>query len=168
MDEWANLVQQHGPAVYRSAWRLLGNEADAADCYQDAFVSAVKISRRTTVRSWPALLHRLVTVRALDRLRQRARASRRREDGDPGQVPSRRAGPLEQLQADELAGRLRTVLATLPPKWAQAFCLRTFDELSYEQIAEAMDVPAAQVGVLLHRCRARLRELLDASEVHHD
>jgi len=168
MDEWSRIVQQHGQAVYRAAWRLVGNEADAADCFQDAFVSAVTISRRTTVRSWPALLHRLVTARAIDCLRRRGKLLHLHNGRDAEQAVSPRASPLAQAQANELAGRLRAVLATLPPAQAQVFCLRAFDELSYEQIAEAVGVPATQVGVLLHRARARLRELLDASEVRHE
>ena len=168
MDEWSRIVQQHGQAVYRSAWRLLGNEADAADCFQDVFVSAVEISRRTTVRSWPALLHWLVTVRALDRLRRRLKLAARHEDHHAEQLVSPRAGPLEQAQAAELAARLRAVLAELPAGQAQAFCLRVLDELSYEQIAQAMGVSVSQVGVLLHRARARLRERLDVSEVRHE
>ena len=71
MLNWDNIVALNGPLVWRTAYRLVGCEADAADCYQEAFAAALSISRRESVRNWPALLQKLATVHALDRLRRR-------------------------------------------------------------------------------------------------
>ena len=46
MTDWSQIVQEHGPLVWRTAYRLLNHEADAADCFQRTFVSA---SRRAWV-----------------------------------------------------------------------------------------------------------------------
>ena len=46
MVNWDNIVAQHGPLVWRTAYRLVGCDADAADCYQEAFAAALLISRR--------------------------------------------------------------------------------------------------------------------------
>ena len=78
MTDWRNIVSRHGPAVWRTAYRLLGAHADAADCFQEAFLAALQMSRRQRVRSWPALLQTLTTRRALDELRRRIR----RRDGE--------------------------------------------------------------------------------------
>ena len=77
MTDWSQVVKQHGPAVWKTAWRLPGNEADAADCFQNAFMAAVELSRAETARNVGALLRRLATVKALDRLRQRYRRRER-------------------------------------------------------------------------------------------
>src|SRR6185295_8536637 len=71
MMNWDDIVEQYGPLVWRTAYRLVGCDADAADCYQEAFVAALSISTREEVKNWPGLLHKLVTVQALNRLRRR-------------------------------------------------------------------------------------------------
>jgi DNA-directed RNA polymerase specialized sigma24 family protein len=80
--DWPEIVQQHGPIVWKTVYRLLSNEADAADCFQNAFMAALDVSRTQTVRNWPGLLKRLATTSALERLRQRYRQSGR-ETGLP-------------------------------------------------------------------------------------
>ena len=45
MIDWPHIVQEHGPIVWNTVSRLLDNEADAADCFQDTFVSALNLSR---------------------------------------------------------------------------------------------------------------------------
>ena len=42
MTDWEHVVRTHGPLVWQTAWRLLGQEADAADCFQETFVSAME------------------------------------------------------------------------------------------------------------------------------
>ena len=76
MTDWDRIVASHGDAVWRKAGRLLGNQADAADCYQDAFLAALEFSRRQKVRSWPGLLSKLAAFKAMDILRKRVRHSR--------------------------------------------------------------------------------------------
>src|SRR5438270_871168 len=73
MTDWSQIVQEHGPMVWRTARRLLDNDADAGDCFQRTFVSALEFARKEAVRNWAALLQRLVTARALECLRQRRR-----------------------------------------------------------------------------------------------
>src|SRR6059058_3884383 len=78
MTDWEGIVRSHGRAVWRTAWRVLADSADADDCMQEAFVDAVELSRREPVRDWGRLLTRLATSRALDRLRRRIREAKRR------------------------------------------------------------------------------------------
>jgi RNA polymerase sigma-70 factor (ECF subfamily) len=161
MDDWPTIVAGHRQLVWRTAWRLLGNHADASDCFQDAFLAALEVSRREPIRHWPALLVRLTTQRALDRLRQRMRRAVRCDDlPDPAAVASANPGPVAEAEAAELAARLRRALGKLPPRQAEVFCLRCVDGLSYSDIARELGLKTSAVGVLLHRARARLRELL--------
>ena len=73
MVDWERVVREDGPAAWRTACRLLGNRQDAQDCLQDAFADAVRLSRHEPVRNFRSLLQRIVTARAMDRLRHRYR-----------------------------------------------------------------------------------------------
>jgi len=175
MEDWDSVVRQHGPLVWKTAYRILSREADAADCFQEAFVSALQVARRQSVRNWPGLLQKLATARALDLLRKRLRENRRRlPKTDWDRVSSGGPDPLDDLQAVDLDERLRAALTTLPAQQSEVFCLRHLNDLSYEQIAAELGMTLDSVGVTLHRARTRLRELLthqcgDAGrpEVHH-
>jgi RNA polymerase sigma-70 factor, ECF subfamily len=161
MTDWPAIVRQYGPLVWQTAYRLLANDADAADCYQETFISALEFVRRGRVVNWPAFLQRLATTRAVDLLRRRARERRRSEaPAEWDLVPSSLSGPVERVEAAELAGRLREALAQLPERQAEVFCLRCVNELSYEEIAAELAISVNAVGVSLYRARARLSELL--------
>ena len=106
MTDWQRVVNEHSEAARQTAWRLLGNDADAEDCLQEAFLAAVKVSRLRRVRNWHSLLKVLATRRALDRLRRRYRRAARREDlADWAEVASANPGPPQMAEAAELAAR---------------------------------------------------------------
>jgi RNA polymerase sigma-70 factor (ECF subfamily) len=162
MVDWDAIVARDGPAVWRTAYRLVGNRADAEDCFQETFLAALPIFRRERVECPQALLQRLATARALDRLRRRYRRARRESSGliELTEVRSDDLPPPQLAESAELSERLRAALSTLPPKQAQAFCLFYLDGWDYLRIAGHLDASVSGVGVLLHRARRRLRELL--------
>jgi len=157
--DWQVVVGEYGPLVWQTAYRLLANHADAADCFQETFLAALELSRRQDVRNLPGLLVRLATTRAIDRLRQKNR-QRRTEAGDDEQPIAAGVDPLDQLEAKDLAGLLREAIAALPAQEARVFCLRHLGELSYRQIARELQIGISAVGVSLHRAKVRLREAL--------
>jgi RNA polymerase sigma-70 factor (ECF subfamily) len=161
MTDWSQVVREYGPIVWKTAYRLLNNEADAADCFQDTFVSALKLSRAETVHNWPGLLKRLATARALDRLRQRRRESSRcigmPEDFHPAE---KAPGPSRLAESIELTEHLRSALAELDAKQADVFCLACLEDFDYRHIAEQLGLTVGHVGVLLNRAKSSLRERL--------
>lgn len=164
MVDWQVIIKKHGPAVWQISYRLLGNHADAADCFQETFVSALEFCRRQRVRNFPALLARLATARAIDQLRRRFRRSRSETDAaDWTALQSKSPRPEERAQQKELTDGLRKSLSKLPPQEAQAFCLRYLNDMSYRQIANELGIKANAAGVLLHRARAKLRESFELS-----
>jgi RNA polymerase sigma factor (sigma-70 family) len=162
MTDWPALLRDHGPLVWRTAYRLLGREADAADCYQQTFLAAVELERHEPIRHWPATLKRIAAARALDRLRERYRQSTRSGDLPADQADVRMADPVDLAQAGELAVRLRIALTEIDPRQAEAFCLIALDGHSYDDAAVAMTVSANHAGVLLTRAKTALRERLHA------
>ena len=162
MTDWEHVVRMHGPLVWQTAWRLLGHESDAADCFQETFVSAMETARTQQVRDWPAFLIKLATARSIDRLRRRGREHKRLEAcPEFDNVASRQASAAEIAEQRELAHRLRRALAQLPDQQAEVFCLAALEALPHADIAAQLGITANHVGVLLHRARAALRTMLE-------
>jgi RNA polymerase sigma-70 factor (ECF subfamily) len=169
MPDWPAIVEEFGPLVWRTAYRLLGTDADAADCFQRTFLSAVEL--RDSVRNWPGLLRRLATARALEQLRHRKRSADR--FAPLPELPladETAADPLDLAAAGELADRLRDALAGIDPTQAEVFCLVCLEDVSYRDAADQLGITANHAGVLLTRARAALRDRLRAFDPanHHE
>jgi RNA polymerase sigma-70 factor (ECF subfamily) len=152
VTDWERIVREHGPRVFGTAWRILGHAADSEDVVQEVFLQAHQLHKERPVRSWSAFLRRLAACRALDRLRQR----RVTVPLDGQDTASADDSPEASAIGHELAERLRDAVARLPEREAGVFCLRYYEELSYEEIAEALDIRVGAVGVALHKARAKL------------
>jgi RNA polymerase sigma-70 factor (ECF subfamily) len=111
------------------------------------------------------MLCRLASCRALDRLRAR----RNIVTLDKLDLPALNGGPEEDAVGNELAERLRLALLELPRQEAAAFCLRYFEDLSYQEIAEALNTTPGAAGNALFKARAHLEHaLLEPSEENSD
>ena len=173
MTDWPQIITEYGPLVWRTAQRLLRHEADAADCFQRTFISAVEVTKRETVRNWPGLLCRLATARALEQLRQRSIERERFAVSKNGShvdaaVDHRNTIPDLTAQADELAETLRNALSKIDPRQAEVFCHVCLDEFSYAETAEQLGMTPNHVGVLLNRAKAALREQLESFHLSED
>jgi RNA polymerase sigma-70 factor (ECF subfamily) len=164
--DWSELVEQHGPDVWRTAYRLLSNREDASDVYQETFLQAVEFARRQQVTCWPAVLKRIVTARSLDQLRRRYRAAARRESfaaiNEPAEVAPTPDGLAQLREGMEL---LRQAMTELPSNHAEVFWLCEVEMLSHTDIAKQLDATTEQVSVWLHRAKKKLRTLLTARGV---
>ena len=160
MPDWQEILSREGPAVWRTAYRILGNRADADECFQEAFLAALEVSRRERVEHWRALLQRLATARAVDRLRERVRRRSREQPADMNALCDAESQPTPDAEDAEFSERLRVAIARIPRKQAQVFSLHCLDDWSYQEIAGHMGISINAVGVLLHRGRKHLRRLL--------
>lgn len=167
MTNWDTIVANDGPLVWRTLWRLLARRDDVEECFQETFLAALKLSRRQTVESWPALLCSVATARGIDRLRKRYRRVDVGENGSHGSTDRRLAetmstepSPAEHAVATELSEQLRHALSQLPKKQAEAFSLYALCGWSHREIGERTEMTENAVGVTIHRARQRLRELL--------
>jgi RNA polymerase sigma-70 factor (ECF subfamily) len=160
MIDWEGILRRDGPAVWKTAWKVLGDRADADECFQEACLAAVEYSKKNKVQQWRPFLHRLATTRAIDRLRQRARRRRRETPLTPDLNLTGGASPPQLAEESEQVDRLRLAITELPPKQAEAFCLFHMSGWSYAEIADALNVSSDLVGVWLQRGRDRLRKIL--------
>jgi RNA polymerase sigma-70 factor (ECF subfamily) len=156
VTDWDSIVSEHGTIVFATAWRILGHAADTEDVVQEVFLQAYQVQQEETVRCWEALLRRLATCRALDRLRQR----RFLLPLDGPILANSSYNPEAVAVERELANRLRDALVLLPPREATVFCLRHFDDLSYEEIAQTLQIQVGAVATALYKARARLESAL--------
>ncbi len=165
MTNWEAIIEQHGRAVWQVVYRLLGNHEDAADCFQETFVSALEVSRSRRVRNWAGLLKVLAMRRALDGLRSRVRQKCRSEHvADLSGVPCENPDPAHNMELLELGERLRSALGQLPPRQAEVLCLRYFHQMDDGEIARQAGIKRDSVRVVLHRARMQLRQFLARSE----
>ncbi len=159
---YAMLVTRYRVRLIALARRMLGaSQEEAEDVVQEAFVAAYQARQRyrrgEPFRAW---LYRIAINRCIDRQRAQARRPTPApidavmDPADPA------AGPLEALLGDERDQRLQTAVEGLPPKYRAIFLLRHLDDLSYEEIAVATELPLGTVKTHLFRARAQLRESL--------
>jgi len=160
MIDWDELLRREGTAVWRTAFRLVRNQADADECFQETFLAALEVSARQSVGNWPALLQQLATRRAIDRIRKRLRRRRYEEIADLALAEGSASDPSQPAESAELTAALRWALAQLPPQQVEMFCLHELEDWSCQQIGDRMGMSANAVGVSLHRTRSKLQELL--------
>jgi RNA polymerase sigma-70 factor (ECF subfamily) len=161
VNDWSTIVEEHGPDVWRTAFRLLSNHEDASDCYQETFLAAVEFARRQKVACWPAVLKRIVTARALDQLRRRYRAAGRTQRLDDADDPAERSPSPDALaQLRESMQQLRQALTEIQATQAEVFWLSEVEMLSHADIAAQLGATTQQVALWLHRGKKSLRKLL--------
>jgi len=161
MEDWPDILETHGPAVWRTVYRLLGQQADAWDCYQETFLAAYQATAREPVNHWPSFLVSLATRRAIDHLRRRGRSRRRLASLDSVPEPVGRGGsPVEHAQGAERLDQVRTLLASLPEKQSTVFWLSSVEGMGHADISAQLGISPGEVRVLLHRAKARLRAVL--------
>ena len=161
MADWKTTIEMYGPDVWRIVYRIVGNEADASDCFQEVFLAVVQSARKKPVRNMPGFLRLLAVQRSIDYLRSRRKHRlTTAESPNAKEVAGNLPSPDQPIQSDELVAAVRRALAELPPAEAEAFTLRAFQDLSYRQIAQTMRVKESYAGVLINRARAKLQELL--------
>jgi RNA polymerase sigma-70 factor (ECF subfamily) len=158
---WDEVVREHADRVYRLAFRLSGNRADAEDLTQETFVRVFRSLAEYTPGTFEGWLHRITTNLFLDlaRRRQRIRFESLPEDASD-RLPSADAGPEQAYSANHLDPEIQAALDELPPDFRAAVVLCDLEQLSYEEIAATLNVKVGTVRSRIHRGRVLLRDAL--------
>ncbi len=164
-DAGREFFVRHRAGAFRIAYRLLGNEADAMDVVEDAFVkllgAAGKFRGEAKARTW---FYRIVTNTALDLRRRRGRYVTMEAADDALAVkdllPSRERGPLEAALGAETRSRIDQALAALSDKHRAVFLLTVVEGLSYKEAAEVLEISAGTVMSRLFYARKYLQKSL--------
>ena len=158
--ELEKIVTEYSPFVWKICYRLVGNHADAEDCFQETFISMMDVIRRQKIRSTKAMLIRLATNKSIDRLRQRSRKSEPVSIPEHLEIVGNDRSPVQGVESKELAEQLRTALVQLSAQEAAAFCMRYLNELDYGRIASELGTKRNNARVLVHRAKGKLSQLL--------
>jgi RNA polymerase sigma factor (sigma-70 family) len=162
LPSWDEIVRTHSARVYRLAYRLTGNQHDAEDLTQEVFVRVFRSLSSYTPGTFEGWLYRITTNLFLDGARRKQRI---RFDGLPedahDRLPARTFGPAEQIDQDAFDHDVQAALAGLPEDFRAAVVLCDIEGMTYEEIAEVLDVKLGTVRSRIHRGRSMLRRQLE-------
>jgi RNA polymerase sigma-70 factor (ECF subfamily) len=153
--------------AYNVAYRVLGQEADARDAVQDAFLLTVRALRgdgspprtHAAYRPW---LRRVLVNSALTQVRRRPPVRAVPVDAVAESLPGPEHGePGGSTDQAETRQQVLTALLALPQTQRVALALKEYLDASYEEIAETLGIPRTAVGTLLFRARAAFRVAYD-------
>ena len=157
---WDEVVRTHSGRVYRLAYRLTGNRADAEDLTQEVFVRVFRALDNYRPGTFEGWLHRITTNLFLDGARRRARIRFEALPEDAERVPGHERSPEQAFSDDNLDGDVQHALDELPPDFRAAVVLCDIEGLSYEEIAATLGIKLGTVRSRIHRGRTLLRQAL--------
>ncbi|HEY6764574.1 MAG TPA: sigma-70 family RNA polymerase sigma factor [Candidatus Sulfotelmatobacter sp.] len=168
--EMQDVMSRYLPRFYRSAYRQLGNAADAEDAVQEALLSAYKhldqFKGEAQMSTW---LTTIVTNCARMQLRRRPRLAHVSLDEPSGEdqdyclsdrLADSGSNPEDQCRTSELRGHLLQSVTQLSPSLRRAFELRDIDGHSVKETARALGVAEGTVKAQVSRARAKLTRLM--------
>lgn len=164
------LVTHYHAPVYNLVYGILSDPADAADVTQEVFLKAFRgirgFRRGSSLKTW---LYRIAVREALNQRRwwtrhlkwQTSMEGDGTDDSPAMQLEAEGATPYEQLATREVETLVRRALAEVSAAFRSAVILRDLEGLSYEEIAEVLEVSVGTVKSRILRGRRALREILE-------
>ena len=166
-DAFGRLVERHSRVVFRLAYRMLGNEHDAEDAVQEAFLKAYRalgeFESRSRFSSW---LHRIAVNCAYDVLRRRARRAEDaleapvEEDAPRAELPAEDPLPDRLVFGQQVQKKMRVALARLSDLERTVFLLRHHEGQALREIGDALGLDAGATKHALFRAVRKVREVM--------
>ena len=166
MAAFESLVHLYEKRVFALTLRMCGNREDAAEAAQEAFLAAWQgLAFFRGDSSFSTWLYRLASNACVDLLR---RESRHRTAAGPSlddeelnlEVPDAMPSPQDEAERRELREEIERGLAALSPEHREVLVLRELHQLSYDEIAETLDLDVGTVKSRISRGRKQLRKFL--------
>ena len=153
---FAPIVERYQRVLFTVAVRMLGDEDEANDAAQNAFVKAYqKLATFDPERRFFSWLYRILVNECLNQQRDR-----RPSEPIPAELAATDDSPDDLLEAKERRRRVQAAIVALPISYRAVVVLRHFGGLSYDDIADALGVSTAIVKSRLHTARQRLGHML--------
>lgn len=163
-NAFSPLVEAYQAAVFNLCYRMLGDAHEAEDAAQEAFLRAyAQLRRYDPERSFKTWLLSIASHHCIDRLRKRRLTWLSIDDDDLPPHPNLREsapGPEEVAVRREQSAAIQRYLARLTPEDRSVIVMRYWNDLSYEEIAEATGTTVSAVKSRLHRARGTIAELM--------
>jgi RNA polymerase sigma-70 factor, ECF subfamily len=161
-DAWGDLYREFAPAIFRFCRRALPTREDAEDATMEVFMKLRdKLIQYDETRSFSAWLYKVAANHCWDLLRRR-KIRQDKETDDVADVPLEHPDPnqLDRMIEQSTNEEVRRALAKLGARARMALVMRYYSDMSYDEIADALGVRRAFVGVVLLRARHELRQAL--------
>ncbi|HEY4258216.1 MAG TPA: sigma-70 family RNA polymerase sigma factor [Candidatus Udaeobacter sp.] len=161
------LIEKHQALVAGTVARMLGSNSDVEDIAQQVFIRVWKSARRYVPRAkfttWLLKITRNLVFNELRRTKRHAHVPLQSEPGaeDPPLKDEMNPAPDASLLELELQRTIEEAILQLPETQRLALVLRRYEQLSYEQIAEILDLSVPAVKSVLFRARSELRSRLN-------
>jgi RNA polymerase sigma-70 factor (ECF subfamily) len=165
-EAYGALVERHSGKLFRVAFRITGNEADAEDVVQEAWLRGYQklesFASRSDFGTW---IYRIAVRCALDKIAGRRLSET--TDGEPGemQIADQDAGPERLLLSGEIRAIQEIAMSGLSPTERTAFVLRHLEDRTTEEIATAMGIAANTAKQSVFRAVQKLRRRLATLKV---
>jgi RNA polymerase sigma factor (sigma-70 family) len=161
-EAWGELYREFAPAIFRFCRRALPTREDAEDATMEIFMKLRdKLGQYDQTRSFTAWLYKVAANHCWDTLRRR-KIRQDKETEDVDSVPLEHPDPsqLDRLIEQRTSEEVRRALDKLGARARMALAMRYYSDMSYDEIAEALGVRRAFVGVVLLRARHELRQAM--------
>jgi RNA polymerase sigma-70 factor, ECF subfamily len=157
---FTELVRIYQDRIYNLCAYMLNDIDEARDASQDTFIKAYKnLDRFKPKASFYTWLYRVAVNTCLD-YRKRSYPEPLQQGSTIEDVPSSAASPEELYQSKEIASALQSALQRIPEKYRAAIVLKEIEGLSYEEIADTLQVSIGTVKSRIWRARYELRRLI--------
>ena len=166
---YTHLLERHRPAVYRYMLQLCRNSSEAGDLTMEAFAKAFHhLGSYVPRHAFVTWLKRIAFNNFVDRRRRNRLALLSVDLSDQdnplsrrvSNVPTERANPEEGLIKQQRHRHVRDTMRQLPEVYRRVLELRYFDELTYEEISLALELPMGTIKAQLYRAKALLARKL--------
>jgi RNA polymerase sigma-70 factor (ECF subfamily) len=158
LGAFESLVQEYQSVLFTVAYRMLGDYEDARDATQNAFIKVFqKLETFDPQHRFFSWIYRILVNECLN-----ARRGRPMEVVSGEREASASSRPDEPLEAAERRKLVRHAVLALPLEYREVIVLRHFGGLSYDEMAEALQIPVRTVKSRLYTARQRLMEALAA------
>ncbi len=153
------LVKRYSRRIYRLAFSFLRNLEDASEAVQEVFLRAYRnLDRFDRSRAFYPWLHRITRNFCINLSKKGS--YREGTLPDDGLIKALTPDPLEAAMASEEVETLKKAIAALPEVHRSIILLKYFEECTYVEMAEILDIPVGTVMSRLYNARVKLRSLL--------
>ena len=149
--------------LFRFSLRITGNQMEAEDVVQEVFIKVWdKRTQMDEVQNPEAYCMTLTKNLSLDKIRSKHRQTM--EISEAVYITDSKSTPYQSSEKSDTIGRIKQLMNELPEKQKMVMHLRDIEGMTYDEIAQQLDLPLAQVKVYLHRARSFVREKILAVE----
>ena|SRR5687767_10276694 len=161
---WNEIVRQNWRKVFNVAYKFVGRHEEAEDLTQDIFLKIFKalatFDRRANFQTWIVSISRNLCIDHYRSVRKERMTIAREVDTNDLQPASTDRTPYAAAEHQDLRAQLRQALQMLPETLRTAVVLRDLQELSYQEIADRLELPEGTVKSRINRGRLELARQL--------